>query len=170
MRQSVDWIRDECERVGRDPATLRVYAGVTTAADCEEERLYELVGGRMALIFQSPDLSYVYCSRNGWDPAVMQACKEHPAFRDFGKRYADHLVNRVRLGQIAKETIPWWVLDDSSAIGSSEEVVRKLQEYRAAGAYEITIYGQTPSECERFVRLWRERPEAMSTRQERTKV
>jgi alkanesulfonate monooxygenase SsuD/methylene tetrahydromethanopterin reductase-like flavin-dependent oxidoreductase (luciferase family) len=45
-------------------------------------------------------------------------------------------------------------------IGTSEEVVRKLQEYKDAGADEINIYGQTPAECEKLAQLWRERPEA----------
>jgi 5,10-methylenetetrahydromethanopterin reductase len=47
-------------------------------------------------------------------------------------------------------------MSEASALGSIDDCVRKLQEFKDAGADEIATYGNTPGQNARLVAAWRE--------------
>jgi alkanesulfonate monooxygenase SsuD/methylene tetrahydromethanopterin reductase-like flavin-dependent oxidoreductase (luciferase family) len=68
---------------------------------------------------------------------------------------ADQAFHREELIEASKLVPDEWV-HATSAIGSVEDCVGKIREYREAGADEIGFYGSTPAENARVVDAWRE--------------
>lgn len=160
VRNSVDRVKDECERIGRDPATLRITAAVTAAPDCDEERMLELVGSRIVVYMQMADWAEVLMRANRWDGDAdrdaMLAIRNHALFRDLDVD-GDHVVGRGEMIDVARESVPERWLREAGAIGSADECMKTLQQFRDAGADEIAIYGPTPAECSGLAGLWRQR-------------
>src|SRR5581483_2568981 len=57
----------ECERIGRDPAQVRIVHCVASAPDLDEQTTREIIAGRAVSYFQMPAASRIYARRNGWD-------------------------------------------------------------------------------------------------------
>ena len=71
--------------------------------------------------------------------------------------YVDHTLTRTQLVEIANDLIPRAYMEEAAAIGSTSECVKKLQEFRDAGADEIAIYAGSPAQNADLLRAWRDR-------------
>ena len=60
-------MRAAAEQAGKDPASVRVYATVVTAADLPEREETEMVGSRAVTYFQIPGFGEVLAGANNWD-------------------------------------------------------------------------------------------------------
>lgn len=153
-------VKGECERIGRDPATLRITAAVTAAPDCEEERMLELVGSRIAVYMQMAGFGELLMRVNKWDSDAdrdaMLAIRNHALFRDLDVD-GDHVVERDDMIDLSRELIPEKWLKEGGVIGSADECMKGLRQFKEAGADEIAIYGPTPTECADLAGLWRQR-------------
>ena len=154
VRNSVAWIREACEKDGRDPSTLRICVPLVSAPEMSAHDELLLMHARMVTYIAQPRMVDVYSNLNGWDPADVQAIREHPMFAADPDR-VDHNFHREDLVEVAKMVPDDWVYP-TSITGSIAECVETMQDYRDAGADEISFYGSSPAQNADLIRAWRE--------------
>jgi probable F420-dependent oxidoreductase len=135
-------VRAAAEQAGKDPAKVRVYATVITAADLPEREETELVGSRAVTYFQIPGFGEVLAGANGWDTSRLAELRNHPLMAGV-KGSADNVFTRDQLREVSRALPPEW-LATSSAVGSSAQCANRWQEYLDNGADELILHGSTP--------------------------
>lgn len=177
MARSIAMTRQECERIGRDPASLRIMAGVATAPDVHGPETtsplmanpaygsgpvtMDSLKALIALTIQQPFTGLPFAQRNGWDENIYKQIEHHPIFHKMdgakGELDADHQMrNRMDMMAAARLVPDSWV-HQSCAVGSMSACVKKLQEFRDAGVDEVGVYVSTPSQNAGLIAAWRER-------------
>jgi probable F420-dependent oxidoreductase len=144
-----------CERIGRDPAEVRVGALVVTAPDMDEAEARMIAHGRMVTYLQYPGYGEALCTANGWDHAILEKIRNHELLTSVDQ-VADRAFQRHELMDVAR-LIPDEYIWDCSAIGTVDECVTNLQRFIDAGADEIVTYGSTPAQNGELVAAWRDR-------------
>jgi probable F420-dependent oxidoreductase len=152
-RRAVTWIREERERLGLDPA-IRVCAPLVTACELDDQQSLAITKGRMVTYIQMRSFADSYVRINGWDPAPMHAVQNHSQFRNLDRANADQVFHREQLLEPAQLVPDEWMAQ-AAAVGSVEHCVRKIQEFKDAGADEVALYGSTPAQNESLLRGWR---------------
>ncbi|WP_037076421.1 TIGR03857 family LLM class F420-dependent oxidoreductase [Pseudonocardia spinosispora] len=148
----VERLRRECERIGRDPATLRICQSVITAPDLDDTETRTIAHARAVTYLDAPGYGEMLVRLNGWDPAPLAALREHTQFRDMDS-VSDLKFHRGELlGPAALVPDEW--MSESCALGSVEECVATLRRFRDAGADEIATYGSTPAQNAGLARAW----------------
>ncbi len=137
MAESIDITKAEAERQGRDPDSLHFIAPVTTAPDMDELETRAMVAARIVIGIQLPGMGDRLIELNGWDRDVVEDIRNHPQFADMNRALIDHSFHRTGLLGPA-ELVPERWMRHSAAIGSSEEVVAKLREFKAAAPTRST--------------------------------
>jgi probable F420-dependent oxidoreductase len=160
VAQSVEWIREECERIGRDFSTMRIVAPIVSAPEMSEERERAYMHARMVTYIAQPGMVEIYEKINHWDPAGADPIRRHPMFAEDPDR-VDHRFHREDLMEVAKLVPDEWVYE-TSLHGSLAECVAKMQRYRDAGAHEICFYGSTTGENAGLIGAWREHRTAVA--------
>lgn len=155
VHNAATWLRAECERIGRDPASLRIVVPMVSAPDLDDERARAYLHARMVTYLGQPGLVDAYARINGWDPKLAEPVRTHPLFAQDPDR-VDHHFHRDQLMEVAKLVPDEWMYPTSLA-GSVSECVSRMAEYRAAGADEICFYGSTATENAGLVAAWRDR-------------
>jgi 5,10-methylenetetrahydromethanopterin reductase len=153
VRNSVAWIREECERIGRDFSALRIVVPLVSAPELPDERARAYMHARMVTYIGQPGMVEVYEKLNGWDGKLADPVRNHEMFRDDPDR-VDHHFHRDQLMEVSKLVPDEWVYETSLA-GSIEDCVCKMEAYKATGAHEICFYGSTPAENAALIRAWR---------------
>ena len=153
VANSVGWIREECERIGRDPGEMRVVAPMVSAPELPDEQARAYMHARMVTYIGQPGMVETYARLNGWDPRLADPIRDHEMFRHDPDRI-DHHFHREDLMEVANLVPDEWVYGTSLA-GSLEDCVAKMQEYRDAGADEICFYGSTAAENAGLIAAWR---------------
>lgn len=148
------YIREACERAGRDPDSVRILMELVTAPELSDEETRQIAHARAVTYLQPPAWGRAYELLNDWDPAVLQRLREHSQFAEVGDGLADLKFHRVELTEPARRVPDDW-MREACAIGSVSECVAKLAEFRAAGADEICTYGSTPMQNAALVAAWR---------------
>ena len=159
---SVQRLHDACERIGRDPASLRIVQCVITAPELDEEETRTLAHARAVTYLQAPEFGNSLVKVNGWDPEPMLKLREsmNEMQQRAGEEMADTAFHRRELLEPARLVPDAWI-EESSAIGSIEGCVAKLQEFKHAGADELTTYGSTPCQNAKLLTAWRKRSGAV---------
>lgn len=156
---AVERIRVACERIGRDPAEIRIVQPVVTAPGMDEFEAKSISAGRLVTYLQYPYYGDILATANGWDLDVVREMRAHPLLTS-APRVGDLTYHRHQMVEGPGSVIPWeWVLD-CSAIGTPDECVTSLQRFIDAGADEVTTYGSTPRQNATLIAAWRERPQA----------
>lgn len=158
VHNAVTWIREECERIGRDFSTLRICAPMISAPAMSEERERAYMHARMVTYIGQPGMLEVYEKLNGWDISLAQPIRDHEMFRHDPDR-VDHHFHRDDLMEVGRLVPDEWVYGTSLA-GSIENCVAKMQAYKDTGIDEISTYGSTPAENAALIRAWREQTTA----------
>jgi probable F420-dependent oxidoreductase len=158
VHNSVTWIREECERIGRDFSTMRIVQPMISAPELPDERARAYMHARMVTYIGQPRMVEVYGKLNGWDTKLADPVRDHAMFRDDPDR-VDHRFHREDLMEVAKLVPDEWMYETSLA-GSIDDCVKKMRAYRDAGADEISTYGSTPAENAGLIRAWREHSRA----------
>jgi probable F420-dependent oxidoreductase len=146
-------IREECERIDRDPAEVRIVHCVASAPDLDERTTREIIAGRAVTYFQMPAASKIYARRNGWDIEVFERLRNHRQFQGMRTDNADQHFRREELLGPA-ELIPEHWLTETSAVGSIDRCIEVLDHYFDAGADEICLYGSSPRQNAELLRAW----------------
>jgi 5,10-methylenetetrahydromethanopterin reductase len=154
MAESIATTKAEAEHQGRDPESLRFIAPVTTAPDMDELETRAMVAARIVIGIQLPGMGDRLIQLNGWDHDIVEDIRNHPQFAAMNRALIDHSFHRTGLLGPA-ELVPERWMRHSAAIGSSEEVVAKLREFKEAGAHEVDLYGSTPAQNARVIEIWR---------------
>ncbi|MCW2546500.1 MAG: putative Coenzyme F420-dependent N(10)-methylenetetrahydromethanopterin reductase [Mycobacterium sp.] len=135
-------VRDAAEQAGRDPASVRVYATVVTAADLPQREEIEIVGSRAVTYFQIPTFGDVLAKANGWDVSALEKLRTHPLLASV-RGSADNVFTRDQLRDVS-EALPSEWLSSASATGSAQSCATKWHEYLDAGADELVLHGSPP--------------------------
>ena len=143
QRNSVEIARAAAEKAGKDPAALHVAATVVAAPDTTQEETDMRVRARLITYLNAPGLGTALVKANDWDPGVIDAINAHPLIAALGRRPADGALNHEQLVEVSQVVPDYW-FTDAAAIGTTEQVAVRLQEYLDAGADEILIHGSTP--------------------------
>jgi len=152
--RAVGRIRGACERIGRDPSTLRITQAVITAPELAELETRSLTLGRAVGYLQYRGWGEVLVEENGWDMDVVVRMRNHKVLTA-NEKVADRIFHRHQLLAPA-EVIPDKWMQDTCAIGSIDNCIKTLRRFRDAGADEITTYGSTPGQNAKLVAAWRE--------------
>jgi probable F420-dependent oxidoreductase len=148
----VDRLREECRRIGRDPATLRICQSVITAPDLDDTETRTLAHARAVTYLDAPGYGEMLVRLNGWDPAPLRALREHEQFRGMDS-VSDLRFHRADLLGPAALVPDGW-MSESCALGSVPECVATLRRFRDAGADEIVTYGSTPAQNAGLAAAW----------------
>ncbi|HEV3354864.1 MAG TPA: TIGR03857 family LLM class F420-dependent oxidoreductase [Acidimicrobiales bacterium] len=151
-------LRAECDRIGRDPSTLRIAQSVITAPDLDDLETRALAHARAVTYLDAPGYGEMLVQLNGWDPAVLARLRDHDQFNDMSTAVSDLSFHRTELlGPAALVPDEW--MEESCALGAVTTCVDTLRRFRAAGADELVTYGSTPSQNAKLADAWRgERP------------
>lgn len=149
-------VRRECEAVGRDPNSVRICASVVTAPELDDQETRELCHARVVTYLQPPVWGQAFVELNGWSADTIQRMREHAQFKRMDKSMADTSFHRVELLEPAKLIPDAW-MEDCCAIGSIDNCAKKIQQFRDAGADEVTTYGSTPLQNAKLAAAWRAR-------------
>ncbi|TVX99229.1 TIGR03857 family LLM class F420-dependent oxidoreductase [Mycolicibacterium porcinum] len=150
---AVSRIRQACQDIGRDPATMHICQSVITAPDLDEEEWRQLAHGRATSYFVYPGYGEALAKVNGWDERIMLEVRRHPMFRGLGK-VADMEMHRHQMMDAADLIPDDWMLD-SCAFGTAAECATNLQRFADAGVDEITTYGSTPAQNSGLLTEWK---------------
>ncbi len=181
MADSVRMIHEECERIGRDPATLHIAASVCTGPDYDDaaalrpgifnpsygDKLVKIEQLKVLLMLTllEPKVSTMTVKRNGWDPGIVQKILAHEMFAGMEELAPDYFFrDRSKLMEVANIIPDDWI-EESCAIGSTEACVKKLQEFRdIPGVDEIAFYCSAPGQNADVIAAWRERSSVAALR------
>ncbi|MCA2252201.1 TIGR03857 family LLM class F420-dependent oxidoreductase [Mycobacterium intracellulare] len=161
VADAVQRIRTACERIGRDPAEIRIVAPVVTAPDMDEIETKSISAGRLVTYLQYPLYGDVLATANHWDLETVNRMRNHEQFQNLN-RAADLTFHRHEMLGPAS-VLPWSWITDCSAVGTVSECVTSLQRFIDAGADEVTTYGSTPRQNAALLAAWRQRPQATTS-------
>lgn len=155
--RSIAWAREECERIGRDPDTLRFYGAVTAAADQDEETVRQEAAARIVGNMGQPTIGLTMCRNNGWSEKKLFEILNQDCYKVAGrdKGNIDHNLNREQLAR-GTDMVPQEWIDSAVAVGTAAEVAKKLQKYKDAGLDEVVLYAGPPSMNETLIQAWRD--------------
>jgi probable F420-dependent oxidoreductase len=151
---AVTRLREACERIGRDPASLRIIQPIVTAPDLDDFETRSLCHARAVTYFQIPGYGESLVRANGWDRKILDDIRNHAMIAG-DDVIADFRYHRKDLMEVAKLVPDEW-MQRSCGIGSVEECLKTVQALKAAGADEIATYGSTPQQNARLVAAWRD--------------
>lgn len=155
VNRSVTIVRNSAERAGRDPSSLRVITTLVASPSMPSDRTEVAVRSRAVSYFQVRGLGEQIVEWNRWDPAVLDALRNHPTLS--GHRIADTSLTREGL-VAASECLPDEWFEAAAAVGTAELCVERGRQYLAAGADEVLVHGASPAEAAAMVPLWTLQP------------
>ncbi len=152
---AVGRIRSACERIDRDPDSVRIAQCVVTAPELDELETLEICHARALTYLQTPKWGEALCNINGWSTDTLDEIRAHPQLKSLDT-IADNLYHRSELVAPARRIPAAW-MKESCAMGTIPECVDTLQAFRDAGAHEIVTYGSTPGQNADLATAWRSR-------------
>lgn len=153
VKRSIGWIRDECERIGRDPSTLRICLPIITACELDTEETLALTKARLVSYMSYPAFDSLV-KRNGWDPRKLDAVRNHDSLRALAGANIDASHHRRDLLEPAKLVPDEWVRS-TCAVGSVDECIQTLQAFKDVGVDEFATYGSSPVQNATLIAAWR---------------
>jgi probable F420-dependent oxidoreductase len=155
VERTVGYIREECEKIGRDPAEVRVCHPIVTAPELDDYETRLLAHARAVTYFQMPSFAKALSAFNGWDgEGLLAKFAEHEQLR--GVASADQSFHRKDLLGPASLIPDSW-MEQTCGIGSVAACVKTLQDFRDAGADELALYGSYPEQNAALIAAWRDR-------------
>jgi hypothetical protein len=154
VANSIDEMRRECERIGRDFSTLRICLPLVSVAEMPDDEARLQMHARMVTYLGQPGMATVYERLNGWDRGPATRIRAHPMFSRDPDRI-DHHFHRSELAEVAKMVPDEWMYSTSLA-GSLADCVKTMAAYRGLGVDEISTYGTSPAQNAGLVNAWRQ--------------
>jgi probable F420-dependent oxidoreductase len=150
LERCVRTVKDEAERVGRDPAAVKVWSCLATIGDHlpEPVQLKKTVG-RMATYLQA--YGDLMVSTNRWDPEPLARFRADPFVRGF-QGAIDQNATTAELEHVATLIPASWLAP--AATGSPPRCVEVVQRQFDLGADGVILHGAAPAELEPIVNAW----------------
>jgi alkanesulfonate monooxygenase SsuD/methylene tetrahydromethanopterin reductase-like flavin-dependent oxidoreductase (luciferase family) len=146
-------LREECERIGRDPQSLTIYNTMLCFPDLSPDEELAQMNARMITHFSFPHIGDLICEENGWDKQVMHEILAHEQMQ--GERIADQAYTRDQLLELGARIPREWA-ETGCAVGSAAQVVTRLREYLDAGVDHLVLHGSYPHQLAGMIKHWRE--------------
>ena len=143
-------VKEEAERVGRDPDAVKVWSCLATIGDHlpVPVQLKKTVG-RMATYLQA--YGDLMVSTNGWDPAALARFRADPFVAGY-QGAIDQTATTEELEHVATLIPQEWLAP--AAIGSPARCVEVIQRQLDLGADGVILHGAAPAELEPIVDAW----------------
>lgn len=155
LTRSVEHVRAGARAAGRDPAEVRIVHALVVGPGLPADQESAILGGRLVRYLHRPGGSAEMLPElNGWDQSVVETIRAHPfivAARESGRR--DFTLDE--LGRVADEVVPEQWIRESAAVGTPAECARRIRDYLAAGADEVILHGNVPSDLRLVVDAFR---------------
>jgi probable F420-dependent oxidoreductase len=150
LQRCVRTVKDEAERAGRDPATVKVWSCLATIGDHlpDDVRLKKTVG-RMATYLQA--YGDLMVSTNRWDPEPLARFRADPFVAGF-RGALDQTATTAELEHVATLIPAEWLAP--AATGSPQQCVDVIQRQLDLGADGVILHGAAPAELEPVVDAW----------------
>ncbi len=144
-------VRDEAERVGRDPQSVRIWSCYAVVGDWlpEDVRLKKTVG-RMATYLQAYGDLMVHT--NEWDPAVLERFRADPFIAGF-RGAIDNTATTSELEHVATLIPGEWLA--AAGLGTAQECAAAVLRQMDLGADSVIIHGAAPAELAPMVEAYR---------------
>jgi probable F420-dependent oxidoreductase len=152
---AVNRIHTACERIGRDPRSIRIAQCVVTAPELDDTETREIVHARALTYLQTPGWGEALCLLNHWDRAFLVDIAQHEQLRG-ADVIADARFHRSELVEAAS-LVPDELMRESAAFGSVDDCVSTLARVRDAGADELITDGSTPGQNAKLAHAWANR-------------
>ncbi|MGZ4675778.1 MAG: TIGR03857 family LLM class F420-dependent oxidoreductase [Acidimicrobiia bacterium] len=151
LARSVAAVRRGAERVGRDPASVRVWSVLATVGDHipGDLQLRKTVG-RLATYLQG--YGDLLVRVNGWDPRVLDRFRADDVVGSVPGAI-DAIATPAQLEHVATLLPDEWL--GAAAFGSPARCVRRIEDQLAAGADSVILHGATPDELAPVVAAYR---------------
>jgi 5,10-methylenetetrahydromethanopterin reductase len=142
LRRSVASVRRGAERIGRDPAEVRIWSVLATVGDHidEAERLKKTVGRLASYLRGYGDL---LVKVNGWDPSVLERFRADPFVAGF-QGAMDARATTAELDYVSTLLPDEWLA--IAATGTPSQCAGTIVEQFALGADSVILHGATPAE------------------------
>ena len=143
-------VKEEAERVGRNPDSVKVWSCLATIGDHlpEPVQLKKTVG-RMATYLQA--YGDLMVETNHWDPAALARFRADPFVAGY-QGAIDQTATTAELEHVATLIPPEWLAP--AAIGSPARCVEVIQRQLDLGADGVILHGAAPAELEPIVQAW----------------
>ena len=150
LERCVRTVKDEAERVGRDPAAVKVWSCLATIGDHlpEPVQLKKTVG-RMATYLQA--YGDLMVTTNRWDPEPLARFRADPFVAGF-QGAIDQNATTEELEHVATLIPESWLAP--AATGSPQRCVEVVQRQFDLGADGVILHGAAPAELEPIVEAW----------------
>lgn len=144
--------RQSAEKAGRDPEKLRIWSILSVVQDTmsHDEQLLKVVA-RMATYLQV--YGDILVKTNRWNPAVLKAFREDSMVANFGKLIDDHSTTSAQLEHVATLIPQEWL--DASAMGTPQQIARRIVDQFDCGADGVILHGVRPCELENVLAAYR---------------
>ena len=151
LQRVVRTVREEAERVGRDPAAVRIWSCFAVVGDWlpDDVRLKKTVG-RMATYLQG--YGDLMVSTNHWDPAVLERFRRDPFVAGF-RGAIDNTATTSELEHVATLIPSEWLA--AAGLGTPAECADAVLRQMDLGADSVIIHGATPAELAPMVHAYR---------------
>ena len=151
LQRCVKTVRDEAERVGRDPASVRIWSCYAVVGDWlpDDVRLKKTVG-RMATYLQA--YGDLMVRTNNWDPAVLERFRVDPFVAGF-RGALDNTATTSELEHLATLIPEEWLA--AAAVGSPDHCAQQVLRQMDLGADSVIIHGAAPAELAPMVGAYR---------------
>ena len=151
LQRVIRTVREEAERVGRDPSSVRIWSCYAVVGDwlAEDVRLKKTVG-RMATYLQA--YGDLMVRTNGWDTAVLDRFRADPLVAGF-RGAIDNIATTLELERVATLIPQEWLA--AAGLGTAQECATAVLRQMDLGADSVIIHGATPSELAPMVEAYR---------------
>lgn len=151
LQRVVRTVRDEAERVGRDPAAVRIWSCLAVVGDWlpDDVRLKKTVG-RMATYLQA--YGDLLVRTNHWDPAVLERFRADPFVAAF-RGALDHTATTSELEHVATLIPAEWL--SAAGLGTPDQCAAAVLRQMDLGADSVIVHGATPEELAPMVDAYR---------------
>ncbi|MFV0534777.1 MAG: TIGR03857 family LLM class F420-dependent oxidoreductase [Cumulibacter sp.] len=151
-KRCVDTVREECERIGRDPAEVRIwscYATICTDGMDEDVILRKTVG-RLAGYMQG--YAELLVRTNGWDEQPIAAFRESEVVRSL-RGPVDTIATPAQLREISDLLPAAWM--EPAAIGTAAQCAAAVDRQFDLGVDGVIMHGASPEQLRTVVGEYR---------------
>lgn len=145
-------LRQACERVGRDPASLWIANTMLCAPEMSSDELLLRMNARAITHLSFPGIPDLLLRENGWDPEPMRQIMATPEMS--GNVIADQAFTRDQLVELGQMIPPEWI-ETGMCVGTSAQVAVRLQDYLDAGLDHLVLHGSAPDQLTATIAAFR---------------
>ncbi|WP_084727157.1 TIGR03857 family LLM class F420-dependent oxidoreductase [Rhodococcoides yunnanense] len=153
----VKTVRDECERIGRDPSEVRIWSCYATVlSDLPEDAVLMKTVGRLSGYLQG--YGDLMVKTNGWDPSVLERFRADDTVRSI-RGAIDTIATPDQLRHIQTLIPAEWL--SAAAVGTAQTCAELVDRQFDLGVDGVIMHGSSPTELSPIIAAYKElrRPE-----------